>query len=305
MLVTIGRDFACNFVVDSPRVSGFHCQIRFFADRFEVTDLGSSNGTFVGMERTRVQGPTTVYPGQPLYLGSIEVSPREVAEQFGLQWPGGVAIGSAPFRAGSPAPTLLDDASATQQQAAGAARERAAAVERVEMLRRQRRFPEAIRELDTFMSRARIENDIDLLMLRVRIFAAADMASDACETLFKMRWIEPSLSRDVGFLEELAAAQFRSCQFSASLRTIDELEALAGYNVPIYLQLKAQVLIGAGRVHEGEQVVQQLARVDPTNRLVQERAQYLKVGNNYVGKSDAVAGGCAVCAILELVFDCL
>lgn len=305
MLVTVGRDPSCQFVVDSPRVSGLHCQIRFFADRFEVTDLGSSNGTFVGAARTRVHAPTIVYPGQPLFLGFIEISPREVAAQFGLQWPDGVEVGSAPFRSGSPAPTLLNDASATHHRAAGSAREQAAAVERVEMLLHQRRFPDAIRELDMFMARARVENDIDLLMLRVRIFAAADMASEACETLFKMRWVDPSLSRDVGFLEELAAAQFRSRQFSASLRTIDELEALAGYNVPIYLQLKAQVLIGAGRVNEGEQVVQQLARVDPTNRLVQERAQYLKVGNNYVGKSDAVAGGCAMCAILELVFDCL
>ena len=150
-----------------------------------------------------------------------------------------------------------------------------------------------------------MENDIDLLVLRVRILGAADMASEACETLLKMRWLDNSFGRDVGFLEELAAAQSRSRQFDASLRTIAELEALAGYNIPIYLQLKAQVLIGAGRVNEGDQVVQQLARVDPNNPLVQQRSRYLKVGNNYVGKSDAVAGGCAICAILELIFDCL
>lgn len=169
----------------------------------------------------------------------------------------------------------------------------------------QRRFADALRELDRMMVSGGLGNDLDLLALRVRILASADMASEACETLQKMRWIDPSIGRDIGFLEELAAAQSRNRQFDASLRTIAELEALAGYNIPIYLQLKAQVLIGAGRVNEGEQVVQQLARRDPTNRLVQERAQYLKVGNNYVGKSDAVAGGCAVCAILELIFDCL
>ena len=87
MLITIGRDASCNFVIDSPRVSGSHCQIRFFADRFEVTDLGSSNGTFVGAERTRVQAPTTVFPGQPLFLGTMEISPSEVAGRMGLQWP--------------------------------------------------------------------------------------------------------------------------------------------------------------------------------------------------------------------------
>ena len=93
-MITIGRDASCNFVIDSPRVSGSHCQIRFMADRFEVTDLGSSNGTFVGVERTRVHAPTTVFPGQPLFLGTIEVSPTEVAGRFGLQWPAAVAAGA-------------------------------------------------------------------------------------------------------------------------------------------------------------------------------------------------------------------
>ena len=100
MLVTIGRDASCNFVIDSPRVSGSHCQIRFMADRFEVTDLGSSNGTFVGVERTRVQAPTTVFPGQPLFLGTIEVSPTEVAGRFGLQWPAAVPA-AAPRASGA------------------------------------------------------------------------------------------------------------------------------------------------------------------------------------------------------------
>ena len=100
MLITIGRDASCNFVIDSPRVSGSHCQIRFMADRFEVTDLGSSNGTFVGVERTRVQAPTTVFPGQPLFLGTIEVSPTEVAGRFGLQWPAAVAA-AAPRASGA------------------------------------------------------------------------------------------------------------------------------------------------------------------------------------------------------------
>jgi uncharacterized RDD family membrane protein YckC len=87
LLVKVGRDTNCNFVIDSPSVSGAHCQIRFFANRFEVTDLRSSNGTFVGVERTRVQFPTTVFPGQPLFLGTMEISPTEVAKRMGLQWP--------------------------------------------------------------------------------------------------------------------------------------------------------------------------------------------------------------------------
>ena len=108
MLITIGRDASCNFVIDSPRVSGSHCQIRFFADRFEVTDLGSSNGTFVGAERTRVQAPTTVFPGQPLFLGTMEISPSEVAGRMGLQWPA-AAPAAAPARpVGSAAATVFE-----------------------------------------------------------------------------------------------------------------------------------------------------------------------------------------------------
>ena len=108
MLITVGRDVECSVVMDSPRISGRHCQIRFFADRFEVTDLGSSNGTFVGFERRRVQGPTIVLPGQPLYLGSIEVSPRDIAHRCGLQWPDMHPAGAGQVRAVGPAPTLLE-----------------------------------------------------------------------------------------------------------------------------------------------------------------------------------------------------
>lgn len=212
---------------------------------------------------------------------------------------------SGPSSSTSSSSASASNSSSGGYRSTGAPSDHTATVERVETLLRQRRFPDALRELDVFMARNRMENDIDLLVLRVRILGAADMASEACETLLKMRWLDNSFGRDVGFLEELAAAQSRSRQFDASLRTIAELEALAGYNIPIYLQLKAQVLIGAGRVNEGDQVVQQLARVDPNNPLVQQRSRYLKVGNNYVGKSDAVAGGCALCAILELIFDCL
>ena len=108
MLITVGRDVECSVVMDSPRISGRHCQIRFFADRFEVTDLGSSNGTFVGFERRRVQGPTIVLPGQPLFLGSIEVSPRDIAHRCGLQWPDMHQVGAGQGRAGGSAPTLLE-----------------------------------------------------------------------------------------------------------------------------------------------------------------------------------------------------
>lgn len=180
-----------------------------------------------------------------------------------------------------------------------------ATVERVQTLRHQRRFADALRELDVFMARHSLDRNIDLLRLRVQILADANMDAEGVDTLLRIRAIDSSVGRNPHFLEALAIGQAASRQFDAALRTIGELEAVAGYNIPLYLQMKAETLIMAGRVNEGDQVVQQLARVDPNNPLVQQRARYLKVGNNYVGKKDAVAGGCALCAILELIFDCL
>jgi predicted Zn-dependent protease len=180
-----------------------------------------------------------------------------------------------------------------------------ATVERVQTLRHQRRFADALRELDVFMARHSLDRNIDLLRLRVQILADANMDAEGVDTLLRIRAIDSSVGRNPHFLEALAIGQAASRQFDAALRTIGELEAVAGYNIPLYLQMKAETLIMAGRVNEGDQVVQQLARVDPNNPLVQQRSRYLKVGNNYVGKKDAVAGGCALCAVLELIFDCL
>ena len=131
------------------------------------------------------------------------------------------------------------------------------------------------------------------------------MHQEGVDTLLKMRWLQPAFGQDIKFLEALALGQTAARHFDASLNTLNELEALAGYSIPLYLQRRAETLIMAGRVREAEQVIQRLAQVDPSNPLVRERGGYLKVGNNYVGKKDAVAGGCALCAILELFFDCL
>ena len=180
-----------------------------------------------------------------------------------------------------------------------------AAVERVRNLQYQRRFRDALQELDTFTNRFGLQNDIELLSLRVSICANGGMHQEGVDTLLKMRWLQPAFGQDIKFLEALALGQTAARHFDASLNTLNELETLAGYSIPLYLQRRAETLIMAGRVREAEQVIQRLAQVDPSNPLVRERGGYLKVGNNYVGKKDAVAGGCALCAILELIFDCL
>ena len=47
VVITIGRDPSNNIVVDSPNVSRFHAQLERVGQRYRITDLRSSNGTFV------------------------------------------------------------------------------------------------------------------------------------------------------------------------------------------------------------------------------------------------------------------
>ena len=50
-LIQIGRDPSNDVVLSSPNVSRFHAQIERVGQRYRVTDLRSSNGTFVNGER--------------------------------------------------------------------------------------------------------------------------------------------------------------------------------------------------------------------------------------------------------------
>ena len=50
-----GRDAGCDFTVASSTVSGRHARLELRDGRLTVTDLGSTNGTFVNGERTRQQ----------------------------------------------------------------------------------------------------------------------------------------------------------------------------------------------------------------------------------------------------------
>lgn len=83
--ITVGRDPVCEFVVDHPKVSGRHCQLRLVGNAIEVTDLGSSNGTFWGTPRQRVQAPVVLALSEILYLGSEPLHLSQLAVQLGRQ----------------------------------------------------------------------------------------------------------------------------------------------------------------------------------------------------------------------------
>lgn len=63
----IGRDPACAIVIDHPLLSALHARLSIAADRIELTDLDSTNGTAVGPARRRLAPDTP----EPLDLDEI------------------------------------------------------------------------------------------------------------------------------------------------------------------------------------------------------------------------------------------
>lgn len=74
--IVLGRNSQkCNvcFPVDSKGISGLHCQIRQANGGYEIMDLGSSNGTFLGSgQKLTPNVPVFIPDGTYFYLGSAE-----------------------------------------------------------------------------------------------------------------------------------------------------------------------------------------------------------------------------------------
>lgn len=184
-------------------------------------------------------------------------------------------------------------------------RELAAEVERVGELHRQRRFDEALSLLAAIAARRPNRDNLDLQMIRFRILSDADRDQEAVLELYQMLAANPDLRNDLSFLESLAIHELASGQAQAALQTIDQCERVAGQNIPIYVALKAQALVSAGRVAEADLAIDHLKKIDPSHPLIKERQSVARVGNNYVQKNDAASAGCILCVLLECIFDCI
>lgn len=82
--LTIGRTAPSDLAIPVPDISRRHCRIDLDGEWASVTDLTSTNGTFVGGER--VEQPTRLRNGSLLSLGSFQIryerrDPREVAQE--------------------------------------------------------------------------------------------------------------------------------------------------------------------------------------------------------------------------------
>ena len=67
---TLGRSTGANFIMDAELVSRIHCRLTAGVTDLEVTDLESTNGTFVNGERTT---HACLKPGDRLGIGRVEL----------------------------------------------------------------------------------------------------------------------------------------------------------------------------------------------------------------------------------------
>jgi pSer/pThr/pTyr-binding forkhead associated (FHA) protein len=66
---TVGRASPADLIVDAPLVSRLHCRIETGEDRLSVTDLESTNGTYVNGERVQSK---ELRAGDRLRVGRVD-----------------------------------------------------------------------------------------------------------------------------------------------------------------------------------------------------------------------------------------
>ena len=69
--LTIGRLAPCDLVLPGGEVSRQHCRVDVVGADARITDLGSTNGTFVDGER--VTEPVTLRPGATIHIGGVVI----------------------------------------------------------------------------------------------------------------------------------------------------------------------------------------------------------------------------------------
>ena len=72
--LTIGRGLNNDVILEDTRVSRHHAQLRYRARRFWLSDLGSTNGTFINGEQVAEQA---LRDGDTISLGGLELTFKE------------------------------------------------------------------------------------------------------------------------------------------------------------------------------------------------------------------------------------
>jgi hypothetical protein len=97
-VINIGRRLDNHIVIDDPRVSRAHAQLRILKDRYVLFDLNSSGGTFVNGQRL---SQSVLYPGDLISLAGVSLVfghdlPDGHASDKGQTQPGSSISGDQP-----------------------------------------------------------------------------------------------------------------------------------------------------------------------------------------------------------------
>ncbi|HWQ93315.1 MAG TPA: FHA domain-containing protein, partial [Clostridia bacterium] len=107
---SLGRGYANDFSIDDPSVSGTHCQIEITEDSIFITDLGSTNGTFIDGD---LIAKAQLLPGQTFRLGSVPLQLWTESAAVPLDMP--VAVATPP----SPPPVAMPSAGSISSASGG------------------------------------------------------------------------------------------------------------------------------------------------------------------------------------------
>ncbi|RME46643.1 MAG: FHA domain-containing protein [Caldilineae bacterium] len=100
----IGREEACNIIIQDPEVSRRHCELAWKEGDFVLQDLGSTNGTFVN--GVQITEPVKLKPGDNVGIGQtmmvLELETEGGAGAVGYERPAaaGMPGGTAPLGEG-------------------------------------------------------------------------------------------------------------------------------------------------------------------------------------------------------------
>jgi pSer/pThr/pTyr-binding forkhead associated (FHA) protein len=85
--IVIGRSIDCDLHIDDGKTSRKHAHLSLKPDGLWLTDLGSSNGTYINDQRITPQTPHRIFTGQEFRIGSYTFSITEDTEEIFFQSP--------------------------------------------------------------------------------------------------------------------------------------------------------------------------------------------------------------------------
>ena len=102
VVVNIGRRLDNTLVIDDPRVSRNHAQLRSIKGRYVVFDLNSTGGTFVNGQRS---SQSVLYPGDVISLAGVTLTALRLVHVPAV-WVVAVLLPACTFRQSLPRPKL-------------------------------------------------------------------------------------------------------------------------------------------------------------------------------------------------------